>query len=325
LNILVTGGAGYIGSHACKAIAANGMQPVAYDDLSRGHREAVQWGPLEVGDVGDADRVREVLERYQPVAVMHFSAYAYVGESTLHPLLYYRNNIATTAVLLQTILSYRLLPFVFSSTCATYGVPDKIPISEEHPQRPINAYGRSKLVVEWMLQDCASAHGLPWVALRYFNAAGADPDGEIGEKHQPETHLIPLALKAARDGTTLQIYGADYNTPDGTCVRDYVHVVDIASGHLQALGYLLKGGASGAFNLANQRGYSVTEVIAAAERVSKRHIHSQIAQRRDGDPPILIGAAHKAHRVLGWKPIRSAIEHQIEDAWKWMTGGEQRL
>jgi UDP-arabinose 4-epimerase len=323
MNILVTGGAGYIGSHACKAIAASGLRPVSYDNLSRGHREAVKWGPLEVGDVGDTGRVREVLQSYQPIAVMHFSAFAYVGESVANPLLYYRNNTGATAALLQAIRDYQPLPFVFSSTCATYGVPDNIPISESHPQRPINAYGRSKLVVEWMLEDCASAYGLRWAALRYFNAAGSDPDGEIGETHDPETHLIPLALNAARDGTTLQIFGTDYDTPDGTCVRDYVHVADIAAGHLQALDYLLKGGASAAFNLANERGYSVREVIATAEQVSRRVIHSEVAPRRDGDPPILIGSAQKARQMLGWKPIRSTIEHQIEDAWRWTTSARK--
>jgi UDP-glucose-4-epimerase GalE len=259
LNILVTGGAGFIGSHACKALAKSGFHPITYDNLSRGHREAVKWGPLEVGDVADSGRLHAVLEQHQPAAVMHFAAYAYVGESVENPLLYYRNNVAGSAALLQAVIEYKPLPFVFSSTCATYGIPDKIPITEDHPQRPINPYGFSKLVVERMLADIAVSHQLPWVALRYFNAAGSDPENEIGEMHDPETHLIPLVLEAARSGLPVQIFGTDYDTPDGTCIRDYVHVTDIADAHVRALNHLLAAGESCAINLSNARGYSVKE------------------------------------------------------------------
>jgi UDP-glucose-4-epimerase GalE len=318
-SVLVTGGAGFIGSHACKALARRGFLPVTYDNLSRGHREAVKWGPLEVGDISDIARVRAVLEKHRPIAVMHFAALTYVGESVEDPLLYYRNNVAGTAALLQSIVDYKPLPYVFSSTCATYGIPEAIPITEDHPQRPISPYGFTKLAVERMLDDLGKSGGLPWVALRYFNAAGSDPDGEIGEAHDPETHLIPCVLAAARDGTAVQIYGTDYDTPDGTCVRDYVHAMDISDAHVSALDYLLAGGKSGALNLANSRGYSVKEVIAAAERVCRCRIRTEVAARREGDPSILIGAADRAGAVLGWKPARSELDVQIRDAWAWMT------
>jgi UDP-glucose-4-epimerase GalE len=249
---------------------------------------------------------------------MHFAAYAYVGESVERPLLYYQNNFSGSAALLHTLVKYQPMPVVFSSTCATYGIPDRVPITEDHPQRPINPYGCSKLFVEGMLADVNVACGLPWMALRYFNAAGADPQGEIGEAHDPETHLIPLVLTAARAGALVRIYGDDYDTADGTCIRDYIHVSDIADAHVRALDYLLKGGESCALNLANTRGYSVKEVIAAAERVCGRPIASEIAARRPGDPPVLIGDASRAHALLGWKPTRSDLDIQIADAWKWM-------
>src|SRR6266568_6476010 len=238
LNILVTGGAGYIGSHACKALAAAGYVPIAYDNLSRGNRWAVKRGPLEQGDIADPARVRAVLEKYRPAALMHFAAYAYVGESVEQPLLYYKNNFAGTAALLQTVLGFRTIPVVFSSSCASYGVPERVPIPEDHPQRPINPYGYSKLFIERMLADLNVASGLPWIALRYFNAAGADPDGQIGEAHDPETHLTPLVLAAALTGVPVRIFGNDYETPDGTCIRDYIHVSDIADAHLRALEHL---------------------------------------------------------------------------------------
>ena len=317
-NILVTGGAGYIGSHACKALAAKGHVPVTYDNLSRGNLFAVKWGPLEKGDIADVQRMRAVLERYRPAALMHFAAYSYVGESVERPLLYYENNFAGSAALLQALMDYQCIPVVFSSTCATYGVPERVPIAEDHPQRPINPYGRSKLFVEQMLADLDVACGLPWMALRYFNAAGADPHGEIGETHDPETHLVPLVLAAARTGKPVRIYGDNYNTPDGSCVRDYIHVSDIADAHVRALEYLLAGGKSCALNLANSRGYSVKEVIAAAATVCGRTIPSEIAARRPGDPPVLIGDASRAHALLNWHPTRSNLETQIADAWRWM-------
>jgi UDP-arabinose 4-epimerase len=318
LNILVTGGAGYIGSHVCKCLSARGHLPVTYDNLSRGHRTAVKWGSLEVGDIEDRDRLRAVLERHRPAAVMHFAAFAYVGESVEKPLLYYHNNVAGSVALLETLIEFGPLPVIFSSSCVTYGIPKTIPISEEHPQHPINPYGHSKLLVERMLADAGKAYGLSWVALRYFNAAGADPDGDIGEDHNPETHLIPLVLRATLDQTAVEIYGIDYPTPDGTCVRDYIHVIDIANAHLGALEYLLAKGESCALNLANARGYSVKEVIAAAERVCGCSINVKVASRRPGDPPILIGSAKRAHEVLGWRAGRSELEVQIADAWKWV-------
>jgi UDP-arabinose 4-epimerase len=318
LNILVTGGAGYIGSHVCKLLAAKGYVPITFDNLSRGHRAAVKWGPLEIGNIENQQQLREVLELYRPTAVMHFAAFAYVGESVQKPLLYYRNNVAGSLALLETILEFRPLPLIFSSSCVTYGIPQSIPISEYHPQHPINPYGQSKLLVERMLADAGRAHGLPWIALRYFNAAGADPDRQIGEDHDPETHLIPLVLKAARDRTVVEIYGTDYDTPDGTCVRDYVHVVDIAEAHVRALEHLLRNGESTAVNLANARGYSVKEVIAMAERVCGCAISTTTASRRAGDPPVLIGSAERAHALLGWKSTRSQLEIQISDAWNWV-------
>ena len=318
LKVLVTGGAGYIGSHACKALAAEGHLPISYDNLSRGNRWAVKWGPFEQGDIADVQRLRSVLEKYRPHAVMHFSAYAYVGESVERPLLYYENNFSGTAALLRTVLDYQRIPVVFSSTCATYGLPKHVPITETHPQVPINPYGWSKLFVERMLADLSRACGLQWMALRYFNAAGADPEGEIGEMHDPETHLIPLVLEAARTGTPVRIYGDDYPTIDGSCVRDYIHVSDIADAHVRALEYLLRGGDSCALNLANARGYSVNQVIAAAEKVCGHCITRQVVARRPGDPPVLIGDASRARMLLGWYPTRSHLEVQIADAWKWM-------
>jgi UDP-arabinose 4-epimerase len=319
MKILVTGGAGYIGSHACKLLAAKGFEPIVYDNLSRGNRWAVKWGPLEVGDIADSIRLRAVLEEYRPAALMHFAAYAYVGESVEFPLLYYRNNVGGTSSMLQTLIDFQPIPIVFSSTCATYGVPETVPISEDHPQRPINPYGFSKLVAERMLADLDAANGLRSIALRYFNAAGADPDGEIGEAHDPEPHLIPLVLAAARDGNPVRVFGNDYDTSDGTCVRDYVHVLDIADAHVRAIDYLIKGGASSSINLANARGYSVKEVIATAERVCGKPIRVEMAPRRAGDPAVLIGALERAQKLLGWKPARSDLELQISDAWNWMT------
>jgi UDP-glucose-4-epimerase GalE len=318
MKILVTGGAGYIGSHACKALAAGGFEPVTYDNLSRGNRWAVKWGPLEVGDIADEARLRAVLEQHQPAAAMHFAAFAYVGESVENPNLYYQNNVCGSAALLRTISQWRPVPVVFSSTCATYGVPEQVPIPEGHPQRPINPYGFTKYVVERILADLDHAHGLRSVALRYFNAAGCDPDGDTGEAHDPETHLIPLVLAAARDGTAITVFGDDYDTADGTCVRDYIHVTDLADAHVRALKYLMSEGKTCALNLANARGYSVMDVINTAERVCGKPIKIKMAPRRDGDPPALIGSSDRARQLLGWVPARSALDVQIADAWRWM-------
>jgi UDP-arabinose 4-epimerase len=319
MRILVTGGAGYIGSHVCKVLASKGFEPIVYDNLSRGNRWAVKWGPLELGDIADTVRLRAVLEQYRPTALMHLAAYAYVGESVEFPLLYYRNNVGGTSSLLQTLIDFQPMPVVFSSTCATYGVPETSPIPENHPQRPINPYGFSKLVVERMLADLDAVHCLRSISLRYFNAAGADPDGQIGEAHDPEPHLIPLVLAAARDGNPVRVFGNDYDTSDGTCVRDYIHVLDIADAHVRAIDYLINGGASCSLNLANARGYSVKEVIATAERVCGKPIRVEIVARRSGDPAVLIGALGRAQTLLGWKPARSDLELQITDAWNWMT------
>jgi UDP-arabinose 4-epimerase len=319
MNILVTGGAGFIGSHVCKLLASSGHLPITYDNLSRGNRSAVKWGPLEVGELEDRRRLRAVFETHRPAALMHFAAYAYVGESVQNPYLYYRNNVSGSLALFQELVDFQPIPVVFSSSCVTYGIPDSLPIREDHPQCPINPYGRSKLFVEQMLADAGFASALPWIALRYFNAAGADPDGEIGEDHDPETHLIPLVLRAAKQSGIVEIFGTDYDTADGTCVRDYVHVSDVADAHVRALHYLNNGGSSCAVNLANERGYSVKEVIGTAERVTGRSIAVSEASRRPGDPAILIGSSERARQKLGWQPQRSNLETQITDAWKWIN------
>jgi len=316
--ILVTGGAGYIGAHACKALARAGFTPVAYDNLVYGHRQAVKWGPLEEGDVGDRERLEAVLRKYDPTAVMHFAAYAYVGESVENPAKYYRNNVAGSLTLLESMRSCGIDKIIFSSTCATYGMPEQIPIEENHPQNPINPYGRGKLMIEWILQDFACAYDLRYVSLRYFNAAGADPDAQIGEDHDPETHLIPLVLDVALGKRThIDIYGTDYDTADGTCIRDYIHVSDLADTHLLALKYLLDGGQCNVFNLGNGNGFSVREVIATALRITDCDIPCVESDRRAGDPPSLIGSSTKIRKKLGWKPVYHELEDIIETAWRW--------
>lgn len=317
-SILVTGGAGYIGSQACKALAAAGLVPVVFDSLERGHREAVRWGPLEVGNLADRARIDEVLRIHQPAGVLHFAAYAYVGESTANPGMYYRNNVAGSLNLLEALVAAGSPPVVFSSTCATYGIPLTETIREDHPQAPINPYGASKLMVERLLLDFDAAHGLRSATLRYFNAAGADPEGDLGELHDPEPHLIPLVLDAAlgrRDAVS--IFGTDYPTPDGTCIRDYIHVADLAEAHVLALRHLLSGGDSLRLNLANGSGYSVREVISTAQRIAGRPVPTHLAVRRSGDPPRLVGDASEAARILGWKPAFGSLDVIIEHAWKW--------
>jgi len=316
--VLVTGGAGYIGAHACKALARAGYTPITYDNMVYGHAAAVKWGPLEEGDISDRTRLEAVTRKYHPMAVMHFAAYAYVGESVEDPAKYYRNNVAGTLTLLETMRDCGVDKIIFSSTCATYGMPQQIPIPEDHPQHPINPYGRSKLMVEWILKDFAEAYGLKFVSLRYFNAAGADPDAEIGENHKPETHLIPLVLDAALGKrSNLKIFGADYHTPDGTCIRDYIHVTDLADAHLRALKFLFSGEASNIFNLGNGKGFSVREVISAAQRVIGCEISCQEIGRRAGDPPILVGSSGKIRDVLGWNPKYHKLDVIIETAWRW--------
>lgn len=317
-NVLVTGGAGYVGSHACKALAAAGYQPIVFDNLVYGHEQAVRWGPLEQGDVGDRARLDAVIERYRPEAVMHFAAYAYVGESVVDPGKYYRNNTAGTLTLLEAMRDHGIARLVFSSTCATYGVPDEVPIPETNAQRPINPYGTSKLMVEMMLRDFDAAHGLRSMALRYFNAAGADPDGHIGEMHDPETHLIPLALDAASGrGPALNLFGDDYDTPDGTCVRDYIHVSDLAVAHVLALEALERNGASDAFNLGTGHGHSVRQVIAGVERITGLPVPHDITPRRPGDPASLVAEASRSARELGWLPAMSDLDTILATAWAW--------
>ena len=320
MKVLVTGGAGYIGSHACKALAKAGHQPIAYDNLVHGHRESVRWGPLVEGDIGDRRRLDEAFRKFEPGAVMHFAAYAYVGESVQDPGKYYRNNVAGTLTLLEAMRDHAIDRLVFSSTCATYGLPEAIPMGENHPQAPINPYGASKLMVERMIADFSVAHGLRAVALRYFNAAGADPDGEIGEDHSPETHLIPLALAAALGRIPeLTIFGDDYDTEDGTCVRDYVHVSDLADAHVLALA-ALDNSTPGlqAYNLGNGRGHSVSEVVQSIERVTGHKVPLAMGPRRAGDPPRLVSETMRAREGLGWAPRHSSIDRMVATAYGWM-------
>jgi len=316
--VLVTGGAGYIGAHACKTLARAGYTPITYDNMVYGHAAAVNWGPLEEGDISDRTRLEAVMRQYNPMAVMHFAAYAYVGESVEDPAKYYRNNVAGTLNLLESMRNCGIDKIIFSSTCATYGMPEQIPIAEDHPQNPINPYGRSKLMIEWILQDFARAYDLKYVALRYFNAAGADPDAEIGEDHDPETHLIPLVMDVAlgkRDH--LDIFGTNYDTSDGTCIRDYIHVTDLADAHLLALEYLLDGGKSDAFNLGNGNGFSVREVIATARKITGCDIPCVESDRRPGDPPILIGGCDRIKNYLEWRPAYNSLDVIIKTAWRW--------
>lgn len=319
-TVLVTGGAGYVGSHACKALARAGYRPVVYDDLSMGHRWAVKWGPIEPGNLNDPRRLDEVFGKYRPVAVMHFAALAYVGESVSEPAKYYRNNVAGSIELLDAMRKYEVAKIVFSSTCSTYGIPDVVPIPDNHVQVPINPYGETKLAVERMLRHYDRAYGIRYASLRYFNAAGADPDCELGEEHDPETHLIPLVLQvAAGKRPCVTIYGTDYPTEDGTCVRDYVHVADLAEAHVLALGHLRKGRLSVELNLGTGKGASVIQVIATAKRVTGRDVPAQIAGRRPGDPPVLVASMDRAVEVLGWRPRFGTLELQIEHAWRWAT------
>jgi len=316
-TVLVTGGAGFIGSHACKALAKAGYSPVTFDNLERGHRDAVKWGPFELGDIRNEQDLSRVFEKWAPAAVVHFAAYAYVGESVSEPLKYYQNNVGGTAKLLAACAAANCKNVVFSSSCATYGVPAKVPLAEDDAQEPINPYGYSKLIVERMLNDVEKANGISYVALRYFNAAGADPDGEIGELHEPETHLIPLVLFAAMGKGAVKIFGNDYPTPDGTCVRDYIHVNDLADAHVASVNWLIAGKGSNSFNLGNGRGFSVCEVIKACEEVTTLPIKTEQCPRRPGDPPVLISDASKAQRMLAWQPKYPELRPQIAHAWDW--------
>lgn len=325
-RIMVTGGAGYIGSHCCKALSQHGIEPVTFDNLSRGHRKAVKWGPLEVADLRDRGAVVRALTRHKIEAVIHFAALAYVGESMVMPTLYYDNNLDGMTSLLGAMAGVGVNKIVFSSSCATYGVPDTLPIDEMSPQVPINPYGRSKLFCEWMLRDAAAAGDLRYVALRYFNAAGADHDGEIGEDHTPETHLIPLALKAAYGtGPALKVFGTDYPTPDGTCIRDYIHVEDLARAHLRALAYLDEGGDSLAVNLGTGRGASVRDVIAAVEKVTGRKVPVVYEDRRAGDPAELTANPRLAATRLGFRAKHRGLDRMVADAAPWFAPEQEAL
>jgi UDP-glucose-4-epimerase GalE len=325
VNVLVTGGAGYVGSHAANALCVAGLTPVTYDNLSRGHRELVRFGPLEEGDILDESRLVEVLTAYRPRAVLHFAALAYVGESVEAPLEYYRNNFAGALTLLGAMRKCGVDQFVFSSTCAVYGTPETQPMPETLPLAPINPYGRSKLMVELALGDASAAHGLRSVSLRYFNACGAHPSGGIGERHDPETHLIPRALMAASgEIDALEVFGTDYPTPDGTAVRDYIHVCDLADAHVAALRYLENGGDTTALNLGTGRGYSVREVIDAAGRVTGCAPAYRYTGRRPGDPPMLVADASAAKRVLGFDARWTDLDAIIASAWSWYRKDEKR-
>jgi UDP-arabinose 4-epimerase len=316
-SILVTGGAGYVGSHAAKALARAGFSPVTYDNLVHGHRWAVQWGPLVEGDISDRSMLLTTIRRHKVIAVMHFAAFAYVGESMEKPEKYFANNVANSLVLLDAAREAGVQHVVLSSSCATYGTPDRMPITEDTPQRPISPYGESKLMAERVLYWYGLAHGMTSVVLRYFNAAGADPEGDLGEDHTPETHLIPLVLDAVRAQRPVEIYGDDYPTRDGTCARDYVHVTDLADAHVRALGYLICGGASIALNLGAGEDHTVREVIGAAERIIGRTVPCRVAPRRAGDPAVLVADAGLAKSVLKWQPAHSALDTIINTAWKW--------
>ena len=315
--VLVTGGAGYIGSHAVKALADAGLDVVVLDSLVAGHRDAVPGVPFVEADIADVDVVRETIRRHQVTAVMHFAALLSVGESVIAPARYYRNNVRNALALLDALIEESVTRVVFSSTAAVYGDPVHSPIREDHPTQPINAYGETKLIIEKALAHYATAYGLRSVSLRYFNAAGADPSGTIGEDHDPEIHLIPKALAAARAEGTLEIYGTDYPTRDGTCERDYVHVSDLANAHVLALERLEKEVLASAYNLGNGRGHSVREVIAAAERVTGRAVRQRTADRRPGDPALLLASSEKARTELGWTPRFEELDAIVQTAWNW--------
>jgi UDP-arabinose 4-epimerase len=319
VRVLVAGGAGYIGSHTCKALAAAGHIPVVYDNLHTGHRWAVKWGAFEQGDINDPVALGAAMKRHKPEAVINFAALAYVGDSTREPTLYYRVNVGGMLTLIETMRAHDVGSIVFSSSCATYGVPARMPIAEDTPQAPINPYGRTKLIGETILRDACAAHGLAAVALRYFNAAGADAAGELGEEHDPETHLIPLVLQAAAGvRPDISVFGTDYDTPDGTCIRDYIHVTDLAAAHVAALG-ACKPGAFAAYNLGTGKGASINEVIAHARRLTNRQITVTPAPRRAGDPPMLVADASRAKTSLKWTAAHSDPENIVRTAWAWMN------
>ena len=320
-SILVTGGAGYIGSHAVQALQNAGYEAIVLDNLVYGHREFVEQAlgaKLIVGDISDRALLDEVFATHEIAAVMHFAAYAYVGESVSDPAKYYRNNVVGTLTLLEAMLAASVKTIVFSSTCATYGVPQSVPVTEDQPQNPINPYGRTKLMVEKILADFDKAYGLRSICFRYFNAAGADPAGLLGEDHSPETHILPLVLLTAMGKReSFSILGTDYPTPDGTCIRDFIHVADLAQAHVLGLEQLLKSGESDVFNLGNGNGFSVREVIETAKLVTGQPIKVTEGDRRPGDPPILVGSGEKARRILGWQPQYADLKEILLHSWNW--------
>jgi UDP-glucose-4-epimerase GalE len=317
IPVLVTGGAGYVGSHTAKALRRAGHPVVIFDDLSAGHATATLGAPLIEGDVGDVDAVRRALRESGAGAVLHFAALPEPAASVRDPLGYYRVNVTGTLATLEAMAAEGCTRFVLSSTCAVYGEPIETPIGEDHPTAPVNAYGQTKLAVEHALPHIERAHGFRAIRLRYFNAAGADPDGELGEDHAPEIHLIPRAIAAAGGGPVLEVFGDDYPTPDGTCLRDYVHVSDLADAHVRALARLAQGGASAAYNLGTERPSSVLEVLGAVERVTGRPVPRREGPRRPGDPAVLFASARKAREELGWVPARPGIDEIVGDAWRW--------
>jgi UDP-arabinose 4-epimerase len=318
IPILVTGGAGYIGSHTCKTLSKAGFLPIVYDNLSTGHAYAIKWGPFVQGDLADQAKLSEAITTFRPVAVLHFAANALVVESVTDPAKYYRNNLAGTLSLLETMRLHGVSNLIFSSTCAIYGHPQQTPLTEEHPQAPINPYGRTKWMAEQMMADFDSAHGLKTIALRYFNAAGADLDTEIGENHTPETHLIPSIIQAALGlKPEIVVYGTDFPTPDGSAIRDYVHVLDLADAHVLALRHLLANPQSKAFNLGTGTGSSVLELIDAVQKHCGKTLSVRLENRRSGEPGVLTADSRKAKEILGWEPKRSDLPTLIGSAWKW--------
>ena len=315
-KILVTGGAGYIGSHTCKLLAKSGFEPIVYDNLITGHKEFVKWGPFVEADILDTNKLIETFSHYKPTAVIHFAAYSNVGDSVLNPLKYYRNNVGGTLSLLEAMFHSKIDILVFSSTCAIYGLPDKKLLDENCPQKPINPYGESKLMIETILKNLSADNKLKFMALRYFNAAGADSEGEIGEWHDPETHLIPLAINSANKKEKLKVFGTNFNTPDGTAIRDYIHVEDLAKGHLMALNYLQSGKASDLINIGTGKGSSVYEIIKKIKE-SGVDVNYVNTKRRKGDPAYLVANISKANKVLDWKPKYNNIEEILKTAINW--------
>ncbi len=318
MKILITGGAGYIGSHVVKALGEKGYNLLIVDNLSNGHREAVLYGKLAIGDIGNKEFIKKVVSEFAPDVVMHFSAFIEVGISVKEPLSFYKNNVIGTLNLLEVLIENKIDKFIFSSTAAVYGIPEKIPIPEEHRINPINPYGKTKAVIEKALEDFSKAYNFKYVSLRYFNASGADPSGRIGESHNPETHLIPLVLQTAKgEREAIRIYGTDYPTEDGTCIRDYIHVNDLADAHILAMEYLVEGGESDIFNCGYGYGYSVREVIETAKKITGKNFKVIEDKRREGDPPILVADSKKLKEKLNWKPKFDDLETIIKTAWDW--------